>query len=166
MDTGETGNAGTLVYADLNHNGQFTAGDPFTYTIAGGAYTLSNLPAGTYSIGVAPPADYRLGNQESAVLPITIGSNSGIRLDLGLVHRLIAAIPVQVVPNGQSLSLALPLTSTSANHKLRFQSPERCARREPRSTRSLESSPGFPPLENPAVLQREHLRDRSVPANR
>ncbi len=58
QDNGETGIAGVQVYADLGNVGYFVAGDPTFTTIAGGAYTLSNLPAGNYIIRQVLPSGY------------------------------------------------------------------------------------------------------------
>ena len=49
--TGDPGLAGWNVYVDLTKAGHFVAGDPSATTSANGAYTISNAPAGTDSLG-------------------------------------------------------------------------------------------------------------------
>jgi hypothetical protein len=50
-DAGDLGLSGATVYADLNNNGRFDEdSDVATTTVDGGAYALSHLPDGTFSI--------------------------------------------------------------------------------------------------------------------
>jgi hypothetical protein len=49
-DAGEPGLSGWTVFADLNNNGVLDPGEPSTGTNAQGHYTLSGLPAGTYTL--------------------------------------------------------------------------------------------------------------------
>src|SRR5262249_28490403 len=53
-DPGEGPLAGWTVYADLDRDGQFDAGEPSTVTAADGSYTLT-VPVGLHTIRQAPP---------------------------------------------------------------------------------------------------------------
>ena len=52
QDGGEPGLAGVTVFLDLNSNGVLDAGEPFDTTNAAGAYDITNLATGTYSVRV------------------------------------------------------------------------------------------------------------------
>ncbi len=52
QDGGETGISGVTVFLDLNTNGSYDGGEPSDVTDANGAYDLTNLPTGTYSVQV------------------------------------------------------------------------------------------------------------------
>ena len=49
-DAGEPGIANWPIYIDQDDNGELDAGEPFVRTDAAGAYTLSGLPAGAYTV--------------------------------------------------------------------------------------------------------------------
>jgi hypothetical protein len=51
--------AGARAYVDRNQNGLRDAGEPFFTTGGTGVYFLLNLPPGTFTVRVEPPAGYR-----------------------------------------------------------------------------------------------------------
>jgi len=57
-DPGEGGLAGITVFLDLNGDGRLDAADPTTRTDAGGTYTFTGLPPGTYTIRQVVPSGY------------------------------------------------------------------------------------------------------------
>ncbi len=72
QDSGESGLAGLTVYADVNHDGVFDAGDASAVTDADGNYTLTNLAAGTYSIRVAPASGLTLSSPTLGSISVTL----------------------------------------------------------------------------------------------
>ena len=72
QDSGESGLAGLTVYADINHDGVFDAGDASAVTDADGNYTLTNLAAGTYSIRVAPASGLTLSSPPLGAISVTL----------------------------------------------------------------------------------------------
>jgi hypothetical protein len=54
QDPGENGLPGIDVFADLNNNGVWDAGEPKSTTNSSGSYLLSGLTAGTYTVRVDP----------------------------------------------------------------------------------------------------------------
>jgi uncharacterized protein (DUF2141 family) len=70
-DSNESGLSGRTVYIDLDNDSILDAGEKSTTTNAVGAYTLSNLPAGTYKLRTIRPAGwiqtYPLNNYGIAV---------------------------------------------------------------------------------------------------
>ncbi|MDA3874927.1 MAG: PKD domain-containing protein [Kiritimatiellae bacterium] len=52
QDIGETGIPGVTVFLDLNTDGTLDGGEPSDITGANGAYDITNLPTGTYSVQV------------------------------------------------------------------------------------------------------------------
>jgi CubicO group peptidase (beta-lactamase class C family)/subtilisin-like proprotein convertase family protein len=57
LDSGEAGQAGQIVYLDLNNDGKLDPGDPFTKTNANGNYSISRAP-GIYTVREVVPAGY------------------------------------------------------------------------------------------------------------
>lgn len=55
MDSGgKSGIPGVTVFLDLNTNGMFDGGEPSDTTDGSGAYDITNLPTGTYSVNIDP----------------------------------------------------------------------------------------------------------------
>lgn len=70
QDPQDVGVFNFLVFADLNHTGQFELGEPFTYTDPDGNYEL-HVPTGTpntFSITVRPPAGWTPTSPANAVI--------------------------------------------------------------------------------------------------
>lgn len=59
-DSGESGLAGWTVYLDANGNGRPDAGEPTAGSNAGGNYAFNGLAAGTYTVAIAPQANYQV----------------------------------------------------------------------------------------------------------
>lgn len=66
-DTNELGVAGVMVFLDLNTNGTWQSGEPFTYSMADdpatcadetGLFWLNYLPSGVWRLGQIPPSGY------------------------------------------------------------------------------------------------------------
>jgi hypothetical protein len=58
-DGGEVGVSGVTVYADINTNGTFDAGDKSTVTDASGNWSVHELGAGTYQLRVIPGTGFQ-----------------------------------------------------------------------------------------------------------
>ena len=54
QDGGEPGIPGVTIYLDLNGNGVIDGGEPFSTSDGAGAYDITNLPTGTYTVRVDP----------------------------------------------------------------------------------------------------------------
>ena len=77
FDAGEPGLAGVTVYLDLNGNGVMDAGEPADTSDGSGAYDITDLPTGNYSVRVgATPANYVVtsGNDPQSV-PLATGED-------------------------------------------------------------------------------------------
>ena len=70
QDAADTGVFNFLVFADLNHTGQFEAGEPFATTDIDGNYTLPVPTAtpNTFTIGVKPPTGWEATFPQSGTL--------------------------------------------------------------------------------------------------
>jgi hypothetical protein len=94
-DGADAGLAGRTVFVDLNGDGTLDAGDPTAVTDASGAYTLTGVPAGTYTIRVVLTTLDQLAGSTLAV------STSGTPLtgrDIGLRPNS-SVLPVAVSPD-------------------------------------------------------------------
>ena len=76
FSSGDTGLAGWVVYADLNHNEQLDTDEPSAVTNSSGAYTLSNLPPGSYDLEIVSQAGWvrTLPNAGSSVVTLAPGA--------------------------------------------------------------------------------------------
>ena len=118
QDTAETGTAGSFVFVDLNHNGQYDPGEPSAVTRANGVYSIPNLPDGTYSVGVLLEAGQKTTTPE--FLEVAVDGNTAAEANFGLARRLIADIPNLQANVNQPVTLTIPVTSDTAGHKLVF----------------------------------------------
>ena len=59
------GKAGETVYLDANNNGKLDAGELSTTTYAGGAYSFSNVPVGSYIVRQVLPSGYSQSSPSS-----------------------------------------------------------------------------------------------------
>ena len=114
-DAGEQGRAGTFVFADLNRNGRYDTGEPATATIAHGAYALTGLTPGTYSVGLVPEDGWR----PTEFAEVTIGAGSA-RADFGRVRHLLGEVAPQTVRAGGRLDVTVPQTAAAAGGRLVF----------------------------------------------
>jgi uncharacterized protein (DUF2141 family) len=73
MDNGETGAAGRTVYLDANGNGVFDAGERSVTTGSDGSYSFNNLPAATYIVRLAIPANSTV-IQTSPIATVILGN--------------------------------------------------------------------------------------------
>jgi microcompartment protein CcmK/EutM len=82
LDSGEPGLAGRTVFLDLNHSGNLDAGDPSTVTDANGAFTFTNLSAGTYTVRelISYPNVATTGTAPTVVVQIVASNVSGANL--------------------------------------------------------------------------------------
>jgi len=69
------------VFADLNGNGSLELGEPVTMTDSLGAYVLSGLAAGAYSVRVSPPAGWMTTSPNSSAHDVVLADN-GLLNDL------------------------------------------------------------------------------------
>ena len=77
VDDADPGLSGVTVYLDLNTNGAFDGGEPSDVTDGTGAYDITNLPTGMYSVNIDPstvPAAYVL---ITANLPMNVALAAG-----------------------------------------------------------------------------------------
>jgi hypothetical protein len=89
------GLAGRTVFLDLNGTGTLTAGDPTAVTDAGGNYTLTGVPAGTYTVRVVLTA---LDQLAGSTLAVTAAGAPLTAQDIGLRPNS-SVLPVAVSPN-------------------------------------------------------------------
>src|SRR5262249_33160489 len=110
QDPGEPGLAGWTVFVDLNENGVLDPGEPFAVTSASGAYTIANLPFGTYQVREVlqdgwtqtAPADglYTLTLELSN--PIATGVNFGNTIGAGRGRVWTDPTAVRLLPVSES----------------------------------------------------------------
>ncbi|HET6249141.1 MAG TPA: SdrD B-like domain-containing protein [Tepidisphaeraceae bacterium] len=75
QDNGEAGVSGVSVYVDLNNSGQYVSGDPMATTDANGAYTITGVTPGSYSLGEIVPIGYVQTTPASGTeIPFTVTS--------------------------------------------------------------------------------------------
>jgi hypothetical protein len=67
QDSGESNAAGKVIYLDANNNGKFDSGEKKTTSDAGGNFTFTALPAGTYRVRRIFPKGY-----QASTTPITL----------------------------------------------------------------------------------------------
>ena len=117
-DTGESGTAGTHVFADLNRNGRYDAGEPSIATIARGVYTLSNLAPGTYAVGIVAEDGWRPASAAGEFVEVTVDAATVARADFGRARRLVVVPPGLTVRVGRTASAELGLTAAAAGRRL------------------------------------------------
>jgi sugar lactone lactonase YvrE len=105
-DGADYGLAGRTLFVDLNGTGTLAAGDPTAVTDAGGNYTLTGVPAGTYTIRVAlTTLDQLVGSTAT----VTTAGGTLAAPDIGLRPNS-SVLPVAVSPD---LFTNAPLASPS-----------------------------------------------------
>ena len=82
-DAGESGIGGDKIFVDLNNNGVLDKGEPYAVANASGAFTIANLPAGTYSVRRIAPVGYTLTTGASVSVTVAAGkTTSGVLIGL------------------------------------------------------------------------------------
>jgi hypothetical protein len=120
-ETGEAGLAGQVVFVDLNRNGRLDPREPTATTRAGGHYTFSGLPDGSYAVGVAPEADSISTDPGAEFIEVVV--NGGLTLahaDFARARRLIQPHADIRLDQGQPLATPVPLTTAVQGHNLRY----------------------------------------------
>ncbi|MGI9466538.1 MAG: Ig-like domain-containing protein [Rubripirellula sp.] len=83
--TGDGGLQGVTVFADINDDGLYTAGEPTTITESSGVFSLS-VPAGTVDIRAVAPAQYLATTSTSRSVNVpNSGSVPGVEFGFGIV---------------------------------------------------------------------------------
>jgi protocatechuate 3,4-dioxygenase beta subunit len=89
-DAGETGTVnGVVVFLDSNTNGDRDAGEPFTSTAGGGAYSFASLAGGTYRVDYETPSGYAATSARPAT--VVIGGSSSNTADF-LIRRTTSTV--------------------------------------------------------------------------
>lgn len=144
QDNGEPGLAGFTVYLDLHGTNAFVAGDPSTTTNSDGTYTLSDIPAGTFTVEEEPLNGYQqttpstggvaatvafgqsvtgknIANQQSVSISGFVFSDTngdGVR-EIG-ENPLVSWTPYLDIDNSGSVTSADVLGTTAANGSYSF----------------------------------------------
>lgn len=83
-DAGEPGLSGWTLYADLNGNAAKDAGEPSATTDASGAWSIGDIPSGTYTIREVAPAGWTCSTPTPCFATRAFTSNSSaVNLDFG-----------------------------------------------------------------------------------
>jgi uncharacterized protein (DUF2141 family) len=72
LDSGEKGLSGETVYIDTKKTGVFATGDPTAVTTSTGAYTFTDLAAGTYVVREKIPTGYKLTAPTAGDFSVTV----------------------------------------------------------------------------------------------
>jgi uncharacterized delta-60 repeat protein len=81
--TGNVGLGGRQVYVDLAGNGAYTVGDPTATTAADGAYSITGLAAGTYTLHEVVPVGWGQTAPGAAAVPVTVTAGGTTEQDFG-----------------------------------------------------------------------------------
>jgi hypothetical protein len=113
QDTGETGTPGSFVFVDLNRNGRYDAGEPSGVTRANGAYAISGLADGSYSVGIVPEDGWKTTSPAEFV-DVLVSAQTPARADFGRVRRLLQPIADQTAKQFTAFTLQAFLTDWAA----------------------------------------------------
>ncbi len=92
FDAGDTALASRKIYIDANNNGKLDSGEVSTTSNAGGVYTFSNLPAGTYIIRRADtPAGYTTTTPQGGFASVNLASSQAVTgINFGAVQGTVS----------------------------------------------------------------------------
>jgi hypothetical protein len=110
MDGPDVGLAGRTVYLDVAGTGTLAAGDPTAVTDADGNYTLTNAPAGTYALRVAPTV---LNQDVGTAIAVTVSGTPLTAQNIALRPDS-TVLPVAVSPNLFAATTANPTAAQAA----------------------------------------------------
>ncbi len=95
LSDGSTENfgGGFTVYADLNKDGTFDAGDVSTLTQGAGLYSFAGLPTGSVTIRLVVPAGYVIAAGTAASTTVTVGTLTHGYASFNLTYALAGTTP-------------------------------------------------------------------------
>ncbi|MBN1846592.1 MAG: choice-of-anchor L domain-containing protein [Sedimentisphaerales bacterium] len=113
----ENGLGGVTIYLDLNDNGVFDTGEPFTITATDGSYSFSGLTQyDTYTVREVVPTDYVQTAPQATYFTVEVGTDQTLNLDFGnvaapadkpdLVAKSLTLSPSGTLVPGDKMSLS------------------------------------------------------------
>jgi hypothetical protein len=97
--------AGVTVFVDLNGNGVLDSGEPSASTDANGVYTIANLPAGSYTVGVVSTPGVAFTMPAGGVASVTLAAGQTLTQNFGeVLFSPVAPVFVQANPFGSGNS--------------------------------------------------------------